>query len=48
MDVFLIRNGVIWNVVKVEDMQTASVVFYDFEIVERTEANQHLQIGDTP
>ncbi len=45
MDVFLIKDGVIVNVVVVESVQQAQTL-YGMQAIERTPENQHLQSGD--
>jgi hypothetical protein len=46
MDFFLIIGGVIQNVVVVDSLQHARDLFPAFEVIERTEENQHLNPGD--
>ena len=45
MDVFLIKDGVIANVVVVESVEQAQEL-YGLQAVQRTPDNQHLQVGD--
>lgn len=45
MDVFLIKDGVIVNVVLVDSVEQAREL-YACEAVQRTPENQHLNIGD--
>jgi hypothetical protein len=47
MDVFLVQQGIIVNVAAVISMAQAQVLFQDFDVIERTPANCHLNIGDT-
>jgi hypothetical protein len=46
MDVFLIAGGLVQNIIRVESVAKAQALFPGFMVVERTEHNQHLQIGD--
>jgi hypothetical protein len=45
MDVFLIKDGVIFNIVVVESVAQAEAL-YNMQAVQRTPENQHLQVGD--
>lgn len=47
MDVFLIRDGVVENVVVVPSIEAAATMYPGLTIIERTAENAHLQIGDT-
>lgn len=47
MDVFLIRNGVVENVIVVPSLNWAQAAYPGYTIVERSEENKHLNIGDT-
>lgn len=46
MDFFLIKDGTVQNIVVVESLEKAQVLFPDMTIIERTEANATTQIGD--
>jgi hypothetical protein len=46
MDVFLILNGVVENIVSVPSMEWAISAYQGYQVVERTETNAHLNIGD--
>ena len=46
MDVFLLRNGVIENIVSVPSLEWAVSAYSEYQVVERTETNAHLNIGD--
>lgn len=46
MDIFLVLNGIVQNIVVVDSMDSARVLFPGAQIYERTEQNQHLNIGD--
>lgn len=47
IDIFLIKYGVIKNVIAVESLALAQQLFPFYTLVERTEANAHLNAGDT-
>lgn len=51
MDVFLIRDGLILNAVKVESVEQAELLYCAQDegviAIERTPENQHLNIGET-
>lgn len=45
-DFFLIKDGNIENIALIKDLELASQLFPDYVIVERTDANKHLNPGD--
>jgi hypothetical protein len=47
MDVFLIKGGVIENIVVVENLAQAEMLFPGYTIIERTDENKHLNSGDS-
>ena len=46
MDFFLVKAGVIQNVVVVESLRVAEELYPGYTLIERTEENQHLNPGD--
>ena len=46
MDAFLIRDGVVINIVVVESVEQAQVLYAGFTAVERTPINEHINIGE--
>ena len=47
MDVYLVTAGLVANVVSVPSLAEAIDLYPEFEVVERTEINEHLNPGDT-
>ena len=46
IDVFLIKDGVVANIIVIEDLTLAQELFPDLTVVERTEDNKHINPGD--
>lgn len=46
MDVFLILDAVVVNIIRIDSLEAAKALFPNYLAVERTEANQQIQIGD--
>lgn len=46
MDVFLIRDGVVINIVVVESVQQGEALYAGCTVVERTPDNEHINIGE--
>jgi hypothetical protein len=45
-DVFLVRDGIVANIIVIEDLALAQQLFPDLTLVERTEDNKHINPGD--
>lgn len=46
IDVFLIKDGIVANIVVIENLALAQELFPDLTVVERTEDNKHINPGD--
>ena len=46
MDVFLIAGGIVQNIICIDSLELAKILFPEFTVVERTEENQQIQIGE--
>jgi hypothetical protein len=46
IDVFLIKDGIVANIVVIENLALAQQLFPDLTVVERTEDNKHINPGD--
>jgi hypothetical protein len=47
IDVFLIKDGIVANIVVIENLALAQQLFPDLTVVERTEDNKHINPGDS-
>ena len=45
-DIFLIKDGIVANIAKIESMDLARELFPDFDLIERTEDNANINPGD--
>jgi len=45
-DVFLVKDGVVTNIAKIESMELAQELFPDLTVVERTADNDYINPGD--
>jgi hypothetical protein len=46
VNVFLVKDGIVANIILIEDVAFAQKLFPDFTVVERTEDNAHINPGD--
>ena len=46
VDVFLVKDGIVANIIFIESLDLAQELFPDLTVVERTEDNEHINSGD--
>tara|TARA_R110002126_G_scaffold10363_2_gene47168 strand:+ start:6323 stop:6475 length:153 start_codon:yes stop_codon:yes gene_type:complete len=47
IDVFLIKDGIVANIIVIESLDLAQQLFPDLTAVERTDDNKHINPGDS-
>jgi hypothetical protein len=46
IDVFLVKDGTVANIALVESLEQARALFPDLKVVERTDDNKHINVGE--